>query len=95
MHEVKLKLRAGLTGLLYRKALRLSKSAISDGVAGQLINLMTNDIEKFDFVFWIHELWKGPLGTIILGYFVYLEVGVAAIVGLVFLLSMMPLQGVF
>lgn len=93
MNEIKLKLQVGLTGLIYRKSLRLSKSTVSDGVAGQLINLMTNDIEKFDFVFWIHELWKGPLGTIILGYFVYLEVGVAAIVGLVFLLIMMPLQG--
>lgn len=89
---MEMKIKVGFKGLMYRKALRLSKSTISDGVAGQLLNLMTNDVQKFEFFTWGHNLWGGPLDTIICGYFMYHEVGVAAFVGLGVILLLMPVQ---
>lgn len=61
---------------------------------GQVINLMTNDVGKFDMAMaFIHDLWKGPLESILLGYFIYREIGISAVIGMAFMLSFIPLQG--
>lgn len=90
--QLEMKMKIGLSGLMYRKALKLDKSTIASGVTGQLINLMTNDVTKFEFISWGHDIWKGPFETIVCGYFIYREVGAAALVGLGFILSFMPVQ---
>lgn len=87
-----MKIKIGLSGMMYRKALRLDKTTISSGITGQLINLMTNDISKFEFISWGHDIWKGPFETIVCGYFIHREVGGAALVGLAVILSLMPVQ---
>lgn len=92
---MELKIKIGLRGLLYRKSMRLSKSTVGEGVSGQLLNLMTNDVAKLDFFIWGHNLWGGPLDTILCGYYMYHEVGIAAMVGLGFILSLMPIQGCY
>jgi ATP-binding cassette, subfamily C (CFTR/MRP), member 4 len=71
----------------------MSKSSQVDGLHGRVINLLSNDLGKFDIaVCFIHDLWKGPLETILLGYLIYREVGMPGIVGVLFILSFIPIQ---
>lgn len=71
----------------------MSKSSQVDGLHGRVINLMSNDFGKFDIALcFIHDLWKGPLETILLGYLAYREIGVSGIIGILFILSFIPIQ---
>ncbi|CAO1316194.1 unnamed protein product [Diamesa serratosioi] len=91
--EVALKLKIGSTGLVYLKILKLSKCSMIDGLNGRVINLLSNDLGKFEEALsFLHDLWKGPLETIIVGYLVYNEIGIAGVVGIVFILSFIPIQ---
>ncbi|CAH1113752.1 unnamed protein product [Psylliodes chrysocephalus] len=91
--HIGMKLRVGCCSLIYRKALRLSKVALGETTAGQVVNLLSNDVNRFDLaVLFAHHLWLGPVETIICTYFMYLEVGVSAIIGVCVLVSFVPLQ---
>lgn len=43
----------------------------------------------------IHDLWRGPIEAAILGYCIYREIGISAVIGMAFLLSFIPLQSMF
>lgn len=71
----------------------MTKSAQVDGLHGRVINLLSNDFGKFDIALaFLHDLWKGPFETILLGYLAYREIGVSGIIGIVFILSFIPIQ---
>lgn len=86
--------RVASSGLLYRKALRLSKSSNEDGLSGQIINILSNDLTKFDIgLSFVHDVWKGPLEFLTFFVVIYWEIGVSAVIGMIFLASFIPLQG--
>lgn len=88
-----MKTRIACCSLIYRKALRLSKTALGDTTVGQVVNLLSNDVNRFDnAAMFLHYLWLGPLETLIVGYLTYNELGVSAIIGVACLLLFIPLQ---
>lgn len=88
-----MKYRIGASRLVYDKLLRMTKSAQVDGLQGRVINLLSNDFSKFDIALcFVHDLWKGPLETLLLGYLVYREIGISGIIGIAFILSFIPIQ---
>lgn len=91
-----MKMRVACCSLIYRKTLKLSKTALGETTIGQAVNLLSNDVNRFDdAVLFIHYLWIGPLETIIVTYFLYVQVGFAAFIGVALLLMCIPLQGLF
>lgn len=91
--HIGMKVRVAVCSLIYRKALKLSKSALGETTVGQLVNLLSNDVNRFDYVsIFVHHIWVAPLQTCIACYLMYQRVGVAAVVGVVFLLLFVPLQ---
>lgn len=89
-------LRTSCSGLVYRKALRLSKSQVGEGENGRITNLLSNDISKIDSAIrMINYVWNGPLETLVFATVIYIEVGISALVGITFLASFIPLQGNF
>lgn len=86
-------IRLGCSGLMYAKVLRLPRAARSDGLNGRLINLLSNDVARFELaMLFLHDIWKGPAETILFAFFIYREIGIAAVVGIGFLLCFIPLQ---
>lgn len=92
--EVGASMRLGCSGLIYKKALSLPRAAVSEGLNGRVINILSNDLTRFEIAMaFFHDIWKGPLEAILFGYFIYLEIGVSAIIGIAFILGFIPLQG--
>uniref|UniRef100_A0A182MB86 Uncharacterized protein n=1 Tax=Anopheles culicifacies TaxID=139723 RepID=A0A182MB86_9DIPT len=89
--QVGMKIRIGSCALIYRKILSLSNT--TDGLSGTVINLMANDVSRFDYaVIFFHDLWKGPVELVIVAVLVYREIGPAGLIGIGFLLLFIPIQ---
>ncbi|KAJ8983675.1 hypothetical protein NQ317_003463 [Molorchus minor] len=88
-----MKIRVAICSLIYRKALKLNKSALAETTIGQMVNLLSNDVGRFNqAVSHIHYLWLAPIELIIVSYLLYVYVGPIGLVGAVFLLLFTPLQ---
>ncbi|XP_056647583.1 probable multidrug resistance-associated protein lethal(2)03659 [Diorhabda sublineata] len=88
-----MKIRIAACALVYRKALKLTKSAIGVTTVGQMVNLLSNDVERFDFCCqFIHLLWLAPSEIIIAMVLLYILVGPTGLVGCIFLLAFVPFQ---
>ncbi|KAL3283208.1 hypothetical protein HHI36_006357 [Cryptolaemus montrouzieri] len=93
LSHVCMKMRVACSTLLYRKALRLSRTSLSKTTVGQIINLLSNDVSKFDEGFLLfHFIWIAPMQTCFGLYLIYREIQVSAFFGMAFLLAFIPLQ---
>nr|CAH7760502.1 unnamed protein product [Callosobruchus chinensis] len=91
--QVGLKLRIACCALIYRKALKLNKAALGEVTIGQMINLLANDVSRFESCLQeLHDLWVGPLETLIVMYLTYYYMGYSALAGPLFLLCFVPFQ---
>lgn len=88
-----MKIRVACCSIIYRKALRLSKTALGETTAGQVVNLLSNDVNRFDVaVLFAHQLWVGPIETLVCTYFMYLQIGISAALGVLVLIMFIPMQ---
>jgi len=68
-------MKTGISSLIYRKCLRLSKTSLGSISTGKIVNMMSTDAGKFEaIVLWMHYLWIGPIQTILVTYLMYQEV---------------------
>ncbi|XP_068923442.1 ATP-binding cassette sub-family C member 4 isoform X2 [Petaurus breviceps papuanus] len=91
-----MRLRIAMCHMIYRKALRLSNAAMGKTTTGQIVNLLSNDVNKFDQVtVFLHFLWAGPIQAIAVTALLWLEIGVSCLAGMAVLLIFLPLQSCF
>ncbi|XP_067011704.2 probable multidrug resistance-associated protein lethal(2)03659 [Anabrus simplex] len=87
------RIRAACCSLIYRKSLRLSQSALGETAAGQVVNLLSNDVSRFEIVlFVVQYVWTSPILTIIVAYLMWAEIGWPCFMGLLALFVVVPLQ---
>lgn len=92
-YKISGRVRAALSGLIYRKVLRMSKSSIDGGQIGKIVNLLSNDLRAFDeLLIKFYDLWRGPLEVVSFFVATYIEIGAAAFTGMGFLICFIPLQ---
>ncbi|XP_070656064.1 ATP-binding cassette sub-family C member 4-like [Bos indicus] len=93
MQCVGMRLRVAVCHMIYRKSLRLSSSAMGKTTTGQIVNLMSNDVNRFDQVtMFLHYLWVGPLQAIAVTALLWMEIGISCLAGMVVLIILLLLQ---
>uniref|UniRef100_A0A7N6BJF9 Multidrug resistance-associated protein 4 n=1 Tax=Anabas testudineus TaxID=64144 RepID=A0A7N6BJF9_ANATE len=91
-----MKIRVAMCHMIYNKALRLSSSAMGKTTTGQIVNLLSNDVNRFDEVtIFLHFLWVGPLQAAAVVGLLWAEIGPSCLAGMVVLMFLMPLQTMF
>lgn len=88
-----MKVRIAVCSAVYRKALRLSKTALGDTSPGKVVNLLSNDVSRFDIVsVFVHSMWSAPLLTLIVGYLLWVESGYGGLIGMFVIFVVTPIQ---
>ncbi|XP_015437285.1 PREDICTED: multidrug resistance-associated protein 4-like [Dufourea novaeangliae] len=78
-----MKMRVACCSLLYRKILRLSRKALNDTTYGQIINLISNDVSRFDeFLHYVNFIWLTPFQILVSCLIIYMKVRVTTFVTL-------------
>lgn len=92
--KIGMRIRVACCSIIYRKILRLSKFSQGKTAAGQVVNLLSNDVTRFDFVtLWLHSVWFMPIQTAIITYFIWKAVGWSALIGVLgIFLQTVPVQ---
>ncbi|KAJ3591682.1 hypothetical protein NHX12_006814 [Muraenolepis orangiensis] len=91
-----MKIRIAVCHMIYRKALRLNSSALAKTTTGQIVNLLSNDVNKFDEVtLFLHFLWLGPLQTAAALLLLLSLMGPSCLAGMVVLVVLTPVQTLF
>jgi ATP-binding cassette subfamily C (CFTR/MRP) protein 4 len=81
------------TNAIYQKVLKLSQVTLGKVSTGHVINLASNDVQRFDLAFlFLHFLWISPLHLAVFTYLVYREVGWPAFLAMAFVILQVPLQ---
>ncbi|KAG5866797.1 hypothetical protein JTB14_031470 [Gonioctena quinquepunctata] len=88
-----MRVRAAVIVLIYRKAVKLSRTALGDTPVGKVVNLLSNDVARFDFASaMIHQLWVGPISAIIVMFYLYQSAGLPGIAGILTIVILSPMQ---
>uniref|UniRef100_A0A8C3CER0 ABC-type glutathione-S-conjugate transporter n=1 Tax=Cairina moschata TaxID=8855 RepID=A0A8C3CER0_CAIMO len=67
-----LRLRTGITGVIYRKSLVITNSAKRSSAVGEIVNLMSVDAQRFmDLMTFLNMLWSAPLQIFLALYFLW------------------------
>ncbi|CAD6203319.1 GSCOCG00009758001-RA-CDS, partial [Cotesia congregata] len=57
-----MRIRVACSSLIYRKSLKLSRLALNDIPVGQVVNLLSNDVSRFDSLpVYVNYLWITPI----------------------------------
>ncbi|XP_029303230.1 LOW QUALITY PROTEIN: multidrug resistance-associated protein 4-like [Cottoperca gobio] len=91
-----MKIRVAMCHMIYRKALGLSSESMGQTTTGQIVNLLSNDVNRFDEITLnLHYLWVGPLEAMVIIVFLWYQIGPSCLAGMVILSLMMPVQSLF
>lgn len=89
-NRVGIKVRAAISGLVYRKSLRLSRVK---GGAGEVINIISADVTRInDAVVNFHFLWSAFVEVALIIILAFYEIGLSAFPAVFFILVLLPIQ---
>lgn len=95
VYNTGMNLKSALTSLIYEKALVLSNEASGKATTGDIVNLMSVDVQKLqDLCNFFHIIWSGPFQIIICLVSLNKLLGPSMWIGVVILVFMIPLNSV-
>ncbi|OXA43509.1 multidrug resistance-associated protein 1 [Folsomia candida] len=87
--------RTALVSAIYRKALLLSNSAKRESTVGEIVNLMSVDVQRCtEFAQFAYFLWSGPFIIGLSVYFLWGILGPASLAGLFVMVLMLPVNAI-
>ncbi|EFA04139.1 probable multidrug resistance-associated protein lethal(2)03659 [Tribolium castaneum] len=88
-----IKVRTAFCSFIYRKALKLSPTRLSDISIGRIVTLMTKDVHSFEsFIHFANDLWIGIVKSGVIFYIIYRKIGVSAFAGVLCFVILFPMQ---
>lgn len=79
---------------IFNQVLYLSHTSLGKIRIGQIINLVSNDVNKFDTSLYLtHYTWIGPLQAILVTYLLWAEIGIYSLLGVGTFFLLIPFQG--
>ena len=88
-----LQIRAALTTLIYKKVLRLSNSSLKATSVGQILNILSNDLNRYDEFFRLYTIVITPIQAGISVWLMWGYLDVSTMGGVVIMILFVPLQG--
>ncbi|XP_014360452.2 ATP-binding cassette sub-family C member 4 [Papilio machaon] len=80
---VGMRVRIACCSLIFRKILKLNRTGLNKTEAGQVINLMSNDVNRFDLVAtFLNYIWVMPIVVTVVSYLVWQHIGWATLAAL-------------
>ncbi|KAK1903162.1 Multidrug resistance-associated protein 4, partial [Dissostichus eleginoides] len=96
VQRVGMKIRVAMCHMIYQKALCLNSKAFAKTTTGQIVNLLSNDVNKFDEVtLYLHFLWIGPLQAATVILLLMYAIGPSCLAGMAVFFILMPVQTMF
>ncbi|XP_059490469.1 ATP-binding cassette sub-family C member 4-like [Neocloeon triangulifer] len=87
------KMKVATCTLIFRKALRLSKTSLGQTATGQIVNLLANDVSRFDMISMFSNLmWCSIVVFVIASCLIYRQIGSSGLYGVAVVLIVCPLQ---
>lgn len=75
------------------QSLQLSQTALSDTAPGKLVNLLSNDVNRFEIAsIFVHPMWTSLVMTSIAIYILWIETQWAGMFGLIIVFLIVPIQ---
>ncbi|NXC56136.1 MRP6 protein, partial [Aleadryas rufinucha] len=88
-----LRLRTAVTGLVYRKILVLSNASRKAATIGEIVNLVSVDVQKLmDLIVYFNGTWLAPIRIIICFVFLWQLLGPSALTAIIVFLFLLPLN---
>ncbi|KAJ0980468.1 hypothetical protein J5N97_008723 [Dioscorea zingiberensis] len=86
-------MRSTLVAAVFNKALRLTQEGRKQFTSGKITNLMTTDAEALQGIcLQLHGLWSAPFRIIVSIILLYMQLGVASLIGSLMMLLIFPIQ---
>ncbi|XP_062448120.1 ATP-binding cassette sub-family C member 3 isoform X2 [Rhea pennata] len=86
-----MRLRTGITGMIYRKSLVITNSAKRSSTVGEIVNLMSVDAQRFmDLMTFLNMLWSAPLQIFLALYFLWQTLGPSVLAGVAVMVLLIP-----
>ena len=92
MSVIGVKVRTTLISALYKKSLKMSAAAKKESSMGEVVNLMSVDVPRLDYLVNVNVLCSSILQICLYTFFIYQELGWPAFVGVAILLLSIPLN---
>nr|CAD7572512.1 unnamed protein product [Timema californicum] len=90
-----LRIKVACSSLVYRKVLRLSTSILNESAMGMTMNLLSNDVSRFEnAVLMLHTLWTSPICGLISLYLIWQETSFSGFIGFGVTMSFLPLLAI-
>lgn len=91
MYLTAMRVRTALISAIYRKALLLSNAAKRESSTGEIVNLMSVDVQKImDLIPFVNMMWSAPFQIAVALYFLWGILGPSALAGLGVMILLLP-----
>uniref|UniRef100_A0A8B9MWC4 ABC-type glutathione-S-conjugate transporter n=1 Tax=Accipiter nisus TaxID=211598 RepID=A0A8B9MWC4_9AVES len=88
-----LRLKTAVTGLVYRKILVMSSASRKAATVGEIVNLVSVDVQKLmDLIIYFNGTWLAPIRIIICFVFLWQLLGPSALTSIAVFLFLLPLN---
>lgn len=93
MFRIGMRTKATIMSAIYRKALLVSNSARKESTVGEIVNLMSVDVQNIaELIPFVNLLWSAPFQIGLSLYFLWQTLGYSVLAGVALLVCLVPIN---